>query len=247
MPHIRPLFYYIFIMRLDKFLANARIGTRKEVKNILRTGAVTVNGITVTDAGFHVAPEEDTVTVNGSVVGYQEHRYYMLNKPSGVISATQDAREKTVLDLLLPDDRKNIFPVGRLDKDTTGLLILTDDGELAHRLLSPKKHVKKKYLATLDAAVGQREADLFAKGLRVDDDFTAMPAILEIPSEKEVYVTIEEGKYHQVKRMFESVGRQVVSLKRVAMGSLMLDEALAEGEYRSITEEELLLACQTLP
>ncbi len=225
-------------MRIDKFLADAGYGTRKEVKGLLKKGGVTLNGMVVKDPSVGVRPKEDAVAVDGSSVSYEKYHYYMLNKPAGVVSATEDAREKTVLDLLSERERKGLFPVGRLDKDTTGLLLLTDDGELAHRLLSPKKHVDKTYLAVLDRAVTEHEVKLFAEGLAVDKDFTALPATLEILSEHEVHITIREGKFHQVKRMFETVGRRVLKLKRISMGALVLDEELKEGEYRRLKEEE---------
>ncbi len=225
-------------MRLDKFLADMGYGTRKEAKGLLRRGAVTVNGCKVEDPGIHVRPEGDVVAVDGREVSYVRHRYYMLNKPAGVVSATEDSREKTVLELLPEKERKGLFPVGRLDKDTTGLLLLTDDGELAHRLLSPKKHVDKTYMVTLDGPVSDREVEMFAEGLPVDRDFTAMPAeLLPLPDNK-ASVTIHEGKYHQIKRMFEAVGRKVLRLRRISMGSLVLDETLAEGTYRRLDEEE---------
>ncbi len=225
-------------MRLDKFLADTGFGTRKEVKSLLRKGDVTVNGETVTDPSHRVREGEDAVAVGKRMASYEKFRYYMLNKPAGVVSATEDAREKTVLELLPEKERRGLFPVGRLDKDTTGLLILTDDGELAHRLLSPKKHVDKTYHAWLDGELSEREVALFAEGLCVDGEFTALPAKLSILEKKLAEVTIHEGKYHQVKRMFEAVGRKVLRLKRISMGPIRLDEALAEGGYRRLSGEE---------
>ena len=163
----------------------------------------------------------------------------MLHKPAGVVSATRDPRERTVIDLIDERGRRDLFPVGRLDRDTEGLLIITNDGDLAHRLLSPKKHVDKVYFARLDKPVGEEEKRLFAQGLRVDETLTAMPADLEILSPaSEVKITVREGKFHQVKRMFEAVGRKVLYLKRLSMGPLCLDESLPAGEYRRLTEEE---------
>ncbi len=225
-------------IRIDKFLADMGYGTRKEVKVLLKKGVVTVNGEVITEPSLHVKPKEEVVAVAGDQITYESNRYYMLNKPAGVVSATEDLREKTVLDLLPEKDRRGLFPVGRLDKDTTGLLLLTDDGDLAHRLLAPKMHVDKTYRAILDGRVTEREIELFAQGLVVDRDFTALPARLVILSDNEAEVTIREGKYHQVKRMFESVGRKVLGLKRISMGSLILDESLAEGDYRRLDREE---------
>lgn len=182
---------------------------------------------------------EDEVSMDGVSVEYEEYVYYMLNKPAGVISATEDARERTVLDLISERQRKGLFPVGRLDRDTEGLLLITNDGGLAHRLLSPRHHVDKVYYARLDGPVGEAEKALFAQGLKVDETLTALPAELEIlEPATEVRVTIREGKFHQVKRMFEAVGREVLYLKRLSMGPLALDESLPQGAYRRLTAEE---------
>ena len=225
-------------MRLDKYLAEMGIGTRKEIGKAVRAGRVTVNGQAAKNAAMQVAAE-DEVSMDGAPVEYEEYVYYMLNKPAGVISATEDARERTVLDLISERQRKGLFPVGRLDKDTEGLLLITNDGALAHRLLSPKHHVDKVYYARLDGPVGEAEKALFAQGLKVDDTLTALPADLEILTPAtEVRVTIREGKFHQVKRMFEAVGREVLYLQRLSMGPLILDESLPKGGYRRLTEEE---------
>lgn len=225
-------------MRLDKYLAEMGAGTRKEIGKAVRAGRVTVNGQTVKNAAMQVTAE-DEVSMDGVPVEYEEYVYYMLNKPAGVISATEDARERTVLGLISERQRKGLFPVGRLDRDTEGLLLITNDGGLAHRLLSPRHHVDKVYYARLDGPVGEAEKALFAQGLKVDETLTALPAELEIlEPATEVRVTIREGKFHQVKRMFEAVGREVLYLKRLSMGPLALDESLPQGAYRRLTAEE---------
>ena len=225
-------------MRLDKYLSEMGAGTRSELKKAVRAGRVTVNGVKARDASMHVE-EGDEIFMDGERVAYEQFVYYLMNKPAGVISATEDTRDRTVLDLLEGQQRKGLFPVGRLDRDTEGLLLITNNGELAHRLLSPKKHVDKVYFARLDAPVGETERRLFAEGLRVDETFTAMPAGLEILDPgNEVKVTIREGKFHQIKRMFEAVGREVLYLKRLSMGPLALDGSLPPGAYRRLTEEE---------
>lgn len=225
-------------MRLDKYLAEMGAGTRSELKKAVRAGRVTINGVKVKDSSIHVG-EDDVVSMDGIEIKYERFVYYLMNKPAGVISATEDPRERTVLDLIGGQQRKGLFPVGRLDKDTEGLLLITNDGELAHRLLSPGRHVDKVYFARLDGPVGERERELFAQGLRVDEMLTAMPAVLEIlEPANEVRVTIREGKFHQVKRMFAAVGREVLYLKRLSMGPLTLDNGLAAGAYRRLTEEE---------
>ena len=225
-------------MRLDKYLSEMGAGTRSELKKAVRSGRVTVNGVKARDVSMHVE-EGDEIFMDGERVAYEQFVYYLMNKPAGVISATEDTRDRTVLDLLEGQQRKGLFPVGRLDRDTEGLLLITNNGELAHRLLSPKNHVDKVYFARLDAPVGETERRLFAEGLRVDETFTAMPAGLEILGPgNEVKVTIREGKFHQIKRMFEAVGREVLYLKRLSMGPLALDGSLPPGAYRRLTEEE---------
>ena len=222
--------------RLDKYLADMSVGTRSEVKNLIKKGLVTVNGEVIRKPEYKVDIEKDDLVCRGEPVVYQTLVYYMLNKPAGVISATNDPKQQTVLDL---------FPVGRLDKDTEGLLLITNDGDLAHQLLSPKKHVDKVYRARIEGQVTAEDAALFAKGLEIDDEdgaWRAMPAKLNILSsgpESEVEITIREGKFHQIKRMFEAVDKKVVYLKRLSMGSLRLDETLALGEYRELTEDEV--------
>lgn len=230
-------------MRIDKMLANLGFGSRKDVKKLLKDGAVKVNDEVIKDAKVHVNPEADTVTLNGEVIEYKEFIYLMMNKPPGVISATEDLHERTVVDLLEMEDAVfSPFPVGRLDKDTEGLLLLTNDGQLSHRLLSPKKHVPKTYFAVIDREVTEEDIDAFEKGVMLDDGYVTKPGVLNILKSglrSDIELTITEGKFHQVKRMFEAVGKRVVYLKRISMGPLMLDESLQLGEYRELTEEEV--------
>ncbi|XRD24354.1 pseudouridine synthase [Lysinibacillus fusiformis] len=230
-------------MRLDKLLANMGYGSRKEVKQLLKQKAVTVDGASVKDAAMHVDPEQQNVSVYGERVVYTEFVYFMMNKPPGVISATEDLRDETVIDLLEPlDQHFQPFPVGRLDKDTEGLLVLTNDGILAHNLLSPKKHVPKVYYAHIEGVVTEEDVEKFAEGVELDDGYMTKPGklvILKSASQSEIELTIQEGKFHQVKRMFESVGKRVTYLKRISMGNLKLDDDLALGEYRELTAEEL--------
>lgn len=234
-----------FMIRLDKFLSEMGVGTRQEVKQYIRKGKVEVDGEIAKRPELKVDETKANVTLDGERIGYASYVYYMLNKPSGVVSATEDKREKTVIDLIKGQKRKDLFPVGRLDKDTEGLLLITNDGDLAHQLLSPKKHVDKVYRARIEGQVTAEDAALFAKGLEIDDEdgaWRAMPAKLNILSsgpESEVEITIREGKFHQIKRMFEAVDKKVVYLKRLSMGSLRLDETLALGEYRELTEDEV--------
>ena len=226
-------------MRLDKYLAEMGAGTRSEIKKAIRAGRVTLDGGKVKDPSIHVE-NDSVICLDGQRITYERYVYFLMNKPAGVISATEDSREQTILDLMDGQQRKGLFPVGRLDKDTEGLLLITNDGELAHRLLSPKRHVDKVYYARLDGPVGESENKLFAEGLKVDEELTAMPAVLEILQQpEEVRVTIREGKFHQIKRMFAAVGREVIYLKRLSMGPLSLDESLPPGGYRRLTSEEL--------
>lgn len=233
-------------MRIDKLLSNIGIGTRKEVKKFIKEGLVLVNGNTVKDAGLIINTETDEILFDGKKLNYKEFIYIMINKPKGVISATSDPIEKTVIDLL-PQELKarNPFPVGRLDKDTEGLLLITNDGDLAHQLLSPKKNVIKKYYAEILGFVNESDIKAFNEGIILEDGYKTLPANLEIlcssSDVSKVYVYIREGKYHQIKRMFESVGKKVIYLKRLAMGSLTLDENLKPGEWRELSEEELSL------
>lgn len=231
------------MMRLDKYLCETGFGTRSQVKDLLKKGQVMVNGEVVKKPELKINETTDQILCQGKKASYQKNIYLMLHKPAGVVSATEDNREKTVLDLVRPEDRKNgLFPVGRLDKDTEGLLLLTDDGELAHRLLSPKKHVDKTYYAKIDGQVTEEHVKQFREGLDIGDEKKTLPAVLTILLSgpvSEIEVTIHEGRFHQIKRMFEAVGCKVTYLKRLSMGSLVLDETLPLGEYRSLTEAEL--------
>lgn len=225
-------------IRLDKFLTQAAELTRSEAKQRIKKGSVTVNGEIVKKSEMKVSPQ-DKVCLDGKAVVYEQYRYLMLHKPAGVISATEDAADRTVLDLIA-DGKKGLFPVGRLDKDTEGLLLLTNDGALAHDLLSPKKHVDKKYFAILDGPVGQKEQQLFSEGLDIGDEKMTLPAKLEVTDKpEEVFITVQEGRFHQVKRMVQAVGRNVTYLKRISMGALVLDPDLKKGEYRPLSEQEL--------
>lgn len=230
--------------RLDKVLAHMGFGTRKMIKKLIKEKRVQVNGRPAEDPGLHVIPGRDYIEVNGEPLVYEEYIYLMLNKPQGVLSATEDRYAKVVVDLLPPRYRAfHPFPVGRLDKDAEGLLLLTNDGELAHRLLSPKKHVSKMYYAVVDGIVTESDVEAFRQGIILNDGYRTMPGeltILRSGTESEVELTIYEGKYHQVKRMFEAVSKRVLYLKRIAMGPLRLDERLRPGEYRELTEEEII-------
>lgn len=231
-------------MRLDKLLANSGFGSRTEVKQLLKNGAVTVNDVRQKEAKFQVDVAQDSVEVYGEAVVYEEFTYLMMNKPPGVVSATEDNWDQTVIDLLEERDRlKKLFPVGRLDKDTEGLLLISNNGVLAHNLLSPKKHVDKTYFAKIEGVVAEADIAIFRDGVTISDNYTCKPAelvILQVENGfSDVEVTIQEGKFHQVKRMFEAVDKQVVYLKRLRMGALHLDETLALGEYRPLTPDEL--------
>lgn len=244
------------MLRLDKYLAEMGEGTRQEVKAFIRKGRVMVGGVPVKKPEAKVEEGKDQVTLDGREIPYQKYLYYMLNKPAGVITATTDSRDRTVLDLLGEDRRKDLFPVGRLDKDTEGLLLITNDGPLAHRLLSPKKHVDKCYYAKVRGEVTGEDVEQFAQGLFLaglgeEKEEKTMPARLEILKTvstggeedpgfvSEILLTIQEGKFHQVKRMFQAVGKEVLYLKRLSMGSLKLDPELAPGQYRELTKEEM--------
>lgn len=235
----------MLILRIDKMLANLGYGSRKEVKQLLKSGAVKVDDVVVKDAKQHVDTNNQSVTLNGEVIEYKEFIYLMMNKPQGVLSATEDSVGETVIDLLeLEDQVYEPFPVGRLDKDTEGLLLITNDGQLAHRLLSPKKHVPKTYFAVIDGEVTEEDITAFSKGVTLDDGYETKPGdliILKSGIRSDIELTITEGKFHQVKRMFQAVGKRVVYLKRISMGPLPLDETLELGEYRELTEEEVEL------
>ncbi|HBG5346069.1 TPA: rRNA pseudouridine synthase [Clostridioides difficile] len=231
--------------RIDKILSNLGYGSRSEIKKYCKQGSVVVNGSEVSNPGTQVDTENDEILFNGEEVIYREYIYLMMNKPDGYISATTDKYDPTVLDLIdLSYLAFEPFPVGRLDKDTEGLLVLTNDGKLSHRVLSPKKHVPKTYYAKIDGVVTEEDVEAFAEGVVLDDGYKTMPSqlnILKSDDESEIELTIHEGKFHQVKRMFESVGKKVVYLKRLSMGNLKLDESLELGEYRELTDEEVKL------
>lgn len=232
-------------MRVDKLLSNVGVASRAELKKYCKQGLISVNGKVINNPGVQVDSENDEVTFKGEKIVYREFVYIMLNKPDGYISATFDKYDPIVLDLI---DKSYLvfepFPVGRLDKDTEGLLVLTNDGQLAHRVLSPKKHVPKTYYAKIQGKVTEEDILAFEKGVILDDGYETMPSqlkILKSDDMSEIELTIHEGKFHQVKRMFESVGKKVVYLKRLSMGKLKLDESLELGEYRELTEEEVKL------
>ena len=231
-------------MRLDKYLAEMGVGTRQEVKKQIRQGKAAVNGTVVKAADTKIDETSDEVTISGRNISYVSYEYYMLNKPAGVVSSTEDRRDTTVIDLIKEKKRKDLFPVGRLDKDTEGLLLITNDGDLAHRLLAPKKHVDKVYYAKIDGMVTEEDVKRFAEGIDIgaEEEEMTRPAKLDImksAEESEIRLTIHEGKFHQVKRMFLAVGKEVTYLKRERMGTLCLDENLKPGEYRLLTEEEI--------
>lgn len=228
--------------RLDKFLVSQGVGSRKEISRLVRRGSVIVDGKPASTADWKIDPENSKVSVEGKEIVYRRFLYIMMNKPAGVLSATEDRKGRTVLDLLPPAlSRRGLFPAGRLDKDTTGLLILTDDGEFAHRMLSPKSHVYKRYAASTQNPVTAADAEAFKCGIR-QGDITFAPALLweeEYRGRSMAFVEIREGKYHQVKRMFEARGNRVMFLKRLKIGGLALDETLQEGEARLMEESEI--------
>lgn len=236
-------------MRLDKYLSDMGVGTRSESKKYIKNGRVSVNDSTVSDPAYHVT-SEDTVSFDEKPLEYEEHVYYMMNKPQGVISATKDNSKKTILDLIKAEDRrKELFPVGRLDKDTEGLLLITNDGALAHHLLSPRHHVEKTYYAEVSGIMNEEDIVAFARGMEIDKGDICLPAKLNIlsttrgngenPDVSKIKITICEGKYHQIKRMCLRRGHEVLFLKRLSMGALELDEDLSPGLYRPLTNEEI--------
>lgn len=227
-------------MRIDKFLCDMNMGTRSQVKEFIRKGQVTVNNKLIKNADFKVNENSDEIYFQGKQVRYQLFMYYMLNKPKGVVSATRDNTAGTVVELLRNEDRKpDIFPVGRLDKDTEGLLLLTNDGELAHRLLAPKKHVDKTYLVTLERKPVDEELLQLEQGVDIGEERPTLPAKVTRVDDMRILLTLHEGKFHQVKRMLQAVENRVVALKRVSFGGLELDNGLKPGEYRELTEYEV--------
>ena len=251
------------LIRLDKYLVEMNKGSRTQIKDAAKKGRIQVNGVPEKKTERKIDPETDEVTFDSQPVSYRAMEYIMLYKPQGVISATEDKRHKTVIDLLSGENRSDLFPVGRLDIDTEGLLLLTNDGDLTHRLLAPGKHVDKIYFARIEGVLPETAVEQMAAGLTLTDGTPVMPGKLEIlkqwndetctkasetfqdataadrPAGAEILLTIQEGKFHQVKRMFEALGCQVVFLKRLSMGSLKLDPKLMPGEYRMLTQEEL--------
>lgn len=232
------------MIRLDKFLADMQVGTRSGVKEMIRKGRIEVDNNKVMSTNTKISMDS-LVKVDGRIIKYTSFEYYMLNKPAGVLSAARDKNQTTVLDLIKDRQRKDLFPVGRLDKDTYGLLLITNDGELAHRLLAPKSHVDKVYYAQIKGIVNAETVRAFEEGVYIEPDIKALPAALEIISTDEeaqsskVLVTIHEGKFHQVKKMFLSQNMEVTFLKRLSMGSLKLDESLGYGDYRKLTNKEI--------
>ena len=224
-------------MRLDKALADMGIGTRNEIRRACRALRITVNGETVKDPSVHIDPEKDQIALDGEPVAYQKYVYFMLNKPKGTVSSTSD-RDTTVIDLL-DSTVKGLFPVGRLDKDSEGLLLITNDGPLAHRLLSPRKHCEKEYLVAVKKPIREEDCEKIRGGMKIGGGEVTLPAKIVLLSERECRMVLYEGKFHEIKRMFEALGNEVVSLKRLRMKELVLDETLKPGEYRALTEEEI--------
>lgn len=228
------------MIRIDKYLCDMSIGSRSEIKEYIRKKLITVDGVVVTDPGMKIS-EDSAVTFKGEPLQYKQFRYYVLNKPQGVVSATKDNIDTTVMDLLKGVNTRDMFPVGRLDKDTEGLLIITNDGELSHRLLSPRSHVDKCYLVQLMHSITADDIKSLSKGVDIGDDTLTLPAKVEAIAADRIYLTITEGRYHQVKRMLEAVGNKVVFLKRVSFGPLELDSDLAPGQYRELDDSEIIM------
>ena len=229
-------------MRLDRWLATLSLGSRSEVREWIRGGKAAVNGRIIRDPALSFDPEQDSPSLGGKALDGRIMRHVIMHKPAGVISASEDRRERTCVDLIDETRRRDLFPVGRLDRDTEGLLLITNDGDLCHRLLTPSRHVDKVYYARISGKVTEEDVRGFASGLQVDADFRAMPAqlrILRSDSVSEVEIVIREGKFHQIKRMFRAVGKEVLYLKRLSMGSLTLDPALEAGAWRRLTADEL--------
>jgi len=226
-------------MRLDKYLCDCLGMTRSEVKKIIGNGKVSINGQTVKKADFQLKETSDKVEYLGRELSFEKFVYYMLNKPAGVVSANTDDRDITVIDLFKKEGRKNLSCVGRLDKDTTGLLLVTDDGNLLHNLTSPKKKVVKEYLVDIAHELSKEDIDALTNGVDIGDDKPTAPAKVEVVDERTIILSITEGRFHEVKRMLQAVSNEVINLKRLSMGGVKLDNDLAPGEYRKLTEEEL--------
>lgn len=226
-------------MRIDKLLNDLNIASRKDAKKILKSGLIEVNGVIIKDASVHIDEINDVVKYKGEILNYQKYHYFMLNKPDDVVSATEDNLSKTVIDIFKNENIKNLFPVGRLDKDTTGLLLVTDDGDFAHRLTSPNHHVSKTYEVLIDHPLEMAAINKLESGVELINDGITKPAVVNIISDTVIHLTITEGKYHQVKRMLAAVNNKVIKLKRLSIGDLQLDNNLQEGEYRQLTKEEI--------
>ena len=226
--------------RLDKLLADLGIASRKELKQIIREGRVSVDGKAVSSPEAKVDGEKSVVALDGKPLRYSEFHYYMMDKPVGILTATEDRSKKTVLDLVTPEMRRmGLFPVGRLDRDTSGMLLLTNDGDFAHRVISPKSAVKKLYYAKVDGTPTKEDAEAFENGLVLADGLHCLPAKLEITGENECLVTVMEGKYHQVRRMLASRGKPVLALRRLSIGALKLDTGLGTGGFRELCQKEM--------
>ena len=233
-------------MRLDKFLGSCGLGSRKQLKEYVKNGMVTVDGEVVSKSDINIDPAKNEIVFSGENLteNYKEFRYYLLNKPQGVVSATRDNHDETVLDLIDVGFDNNLAPVGRLDKDTEGLLIITNDGKLAHKLLSPKKHVEKEYEVHTRNPLSEKDIKKLEEGVDIGDDEPTLPAkafLENVDGEDILHLIIHEGRFHQVKRMLEAVGNEVVFLRRIRMGGLVLDPDLEPGEYRELSDEELKL------
>ena len=227
-------------MRLDKLLSECGVASRKEIRQLIRSGRVSVDGAAAASPEMKLDPYKALVCLDGTKIEYAKYHYYMMNKPAGVLSATDDGRQKTVLDLVTPEMRKiGLFPVGRLDKDTTGILILTNDGEFAHRVISPRSEIVKVYHARTEAPVDEADITAFKEGLTLGDGTKCLPAGLKLLPDGSCLVEVMEGKYHQVKRMLSSRGKPVTELKRLSIGGLKLDKALLPGGFRALEENEL--------
>ena len=227
-------------MRLDKLLSECGVASRKEIRQLIRSGRVSVDGAAAASPEMKLDPYKALVCLDGNKIEYAKYHYYMMNKPAGVLSATDDGRQKTVLDLVTPEMRKiGLFPVGRLDKDTTGLLLLTNDGEFAHRVISPRSGIVKVYHARTEAPVDEADITAFKEGLTLGDGTKCLPAGLKLLPDGSCLVEVMEGKYHQVKRMLSSRGKPVTELKRLSIGGLKLDKALLPGGFRALEENEL--------
>ncbi len=227
-------------MRLDKFFVHTGRATRSEAVKLIRSGAVTVDGNPQRDPSVHIDPETQTVCLRAEIVPYQQYTYLMLNKPQGYISATDDPRQKTVLHLLSEQEQRlGLFPCGRLDKDTVGLLVLTNDGALAHRLLSPKHHVEKTYYFECESALTKADCAALETGVTLEDGYETLPCRIRMQGETKGEITITEGKFHQIKRMLEARANRITFLRRITFGSIPLDPDLQEGEYRPLSKEEI--------